>query len=72
MIIAPINAIASWEGYEYQGHVAIYTALKNMYDLLEKGVEISGFELQVEGEEDFSIRENGKYISLHQVKYGAI
>lgn len=72
ILIEPINAITSWENYEYQGHIALYIALKNIYDLLQKGISISGYDLQIEGEEDFSIRKNDKYISIHQVKAGAI
>ena len=72
ILIEPINAITSWENYEYQGHIALYIALKNIYDLLQKGISISGYDLQVEGEEDFSIRKNDKYISIHQVKAGAV
>ena len=72
ILIEPINAIISWENYEYQGHIALYIALKNIYDLLQKGISISGYDLQIEGEEDFSIRENNKYISIHQVKAGAV
>ena len=72
MLIEPVNAISSWESYEYQGHIALYIALKNIYDLLQRGMSISGYDLQIEGEEDFSIRENNKYISIHQVKAGAL
>ena len=72
ILIEPINAITSWENYEYQGHIALYIALKNIYDLLQKGISISGYDLQIEGEEDFSIRKNDKYISIHQVKAGAV
>ena len=72
LLIKPINAITSWEDYEYQGHIALYVALKNIYNLLQSGKSLSDFELQIEGEEDFSIRKNSKYISLHQVKAGAI
>lgn len=72
MLIEPVNAISSWESYEYQGHIALYIALKNIYDLLQRGMSISGYDLQIEGEEDFSIRKNDKYISIHQVKAGAI
>lgn len=72
MIVAPITAIDSWEGYEYQGHVALYVALKNINDLLRDNKSIIGMELQIEGEEDFSIRKDKKYISLHQVKHGAV
>ncbi len=28
LLIEPINAIISWEDYEYQGHVALYIAKK--------------------------------------------
>lgn len=72
ILIEPINAITSWENYEYQGHIALYIALRNIYDLLQYGKSISGYDLQIEGEEDFSIRKNAKYISLHQVKAGAV
>lgn len=72
LLIEPINAIASWEDYEYQGHVSLYIALKSIYDLLQNGNSISGYDLQIEGEEDFSIRKDSKCISLHQVKAGAV
>lgn len=72
ILIEPINAITSWEDYEYQGHIALYIALKKIYDLLHRGISISGYDLQIEGEEDFSIRKNDKYISIHQVKAGAV
>lgn len=62
MIIAPINAIDSWEGYEYQGHIALYTALSNIEVLLKQEKAISNMDLQIEGEEDFSIRKDGKYV----------
>ena len=29
-LIESINAITSWENYEYQGHVALYIAIKNI------------------------------------------
>ena len=72
ILIEPINAITSWEDYEYQGHIALYIALKKIYDLLHRSISISGYDLQIEGEEDFSIRKNDKYISIHQVKAGAV
>ena len=72
ILIEPINAITSWEDYEYQEHIALYIALKNIYDLLQSGISISGYDLQIEGEEDFSIRKGDKYISLHQVKAGTV
>lgn len=72
LLIEPISAITSWEDYEYQGHIALYMALKKIFDLLQSGKSISGYDLQIEGEEDFSIRKDNKYITLHQVKAGAI
>ena len=72
LLIEPFNAITSWEDYEYQGHVALYIALMKIYELLQIDKSISGYDLQIEGEEDFSIRKDSKYLSLHQVKAGAI
>jgi len=72
LLIESISAITSWEDYEYQGHLALYIALKKILDLLQKEESISGYDLQIEGEEDFSIRKDLKYISLHQVKAGAV
>lgn len=74
MIIAPISAIPSWEGFEYQRHIALYIALKHIWDELERDNEgeISLYKLGIEGEEDFSIIKAGNYISLHQVKQGAV
>mgnify|MGYP004573448571 CR=1 FL=1 len=72
LLIEPINAITSWEGYEYQGHIALYVALKSLLKLLKDGTCISDYDLQIEGEEDFSLRKEFKYISLHQVKAGTI
>ena len=71
-LIKPFNAIPSWEDYEYQGHIALYFSLKKILELIQNGESISAYELQLEGEEDFSIRKDSKYISLHQVKAGAI
>ena len=36
LLIEPISAITSWEDYEYQGHLALYIALKRIFDLLHK------------------------------------
>ncbi len=71
-LIRPFNAIISWEDYEYQGHIALYFSLKKILELLQNSESISAYELQLEGEEDFSIRKDSKYVSLHQVKAGAI
>lgn len=53
LLIEPISAITSWEDYEYQGHVALYIALKSILDLLQNGKSVSDYDLQIEGEEDF-------------------
>ncbi|AFL99880.1 hypothetical protein Desde_1461 [Desulfitobacterium dehalogenans ATCC 51507] len=74
MIIAPISAIPSWEGFEYQRHIALFIALKHIWDEFEKDNEgeINLYKLGIEGAEDFSIIKDDHYISLHQVKEGAV
>lgn len=67
------DATPSWEGYEYQGHIALNYAIKNISDIIKKDnwkEEIKKYKIQVEGEEDFAIIKDGNYISLHQVKKG--
>lgn len=71
-IITPINATVSWEGYEYEGHVALNIALLKLNELITNTSDFSRWSLQIEGEEDFSILENGKYKTLHQVKLGSV
>lgn len=34
MLIRPFSAMASWQGYEYQAHVAIYVVLKKIEETL--------------------------------------
>lgn len=72
MLIPPFSAIPSWEGFEYQGYCALYFTLKQIYDLIKNdhAENINDFKLGLEGEDDFSIIQNDKYLSLHQVKYG--
>ena len=74
MIIAPISAIPSWEGFEYQRHIALYIALNHIWHEIELGneEEVRLYKLGIEGEEDFSIIKGDGYISLHQVKEGAV
>lgn len=67
------DATPSWEGYEYQGHIALNYAIKNISDIIKKDnwkEEIKKYKIQVEGEEDFAIIKDDNYISLHQVKKG--
>lgn len=73
MIIGPISAIPSWEGYEYQGHIAIHIALVEIKTLLNSSIDIasSNYTLELEGTEDVSILNGDLYLSLHQVKAGS-
>lgn len=70
-LIAPFSAISSWEGYEFQGHMALNFTFKRILDLIVDGGKIENFLLQLEGEEDFSIINDKKYESIHQVKSGS-
>lgn len=71
-LIAPISAINSWEGYKYQGNIALYVTLSSVKDILSKGESLNDYYIQIEGEEDFALLKNVQYKSLHQVKLGAV
>lgn len=71
-LIAPISAINSWEGYKYQGNIALYITLSYIKDILSKQESLDDYNIQIEGEEDFALLKNGQYKSLHQVKLGAV
>lgn len=58
-LIATINAIYSWEGYKYQGNVALYVTLTSIKNILLSHGSLDGFEVQIEGAEDFSLLQNG-------------
>lgn len=67
------DAIPSWSGYEYQGHIAIIAVLEKLCKLKEEGKEdgIKTCYVSVEDIEDFSIYETNEkngIISTHQVK----
>jgi hypothetical protein len=72
LLISPFSAIPSWEGLEYQGHIAIFVVLKKIKSLLSGSINIatSEYVLEIEGAEDFSIKDGNNYLTLHQVKYG--
>ena len=74
LIIRPYNALPSWIGYEKQGHVALYLALKKISELLAKGkgTLLHQFFLEIEGAEDLSIKKNDTYLTMHQVKTGEL
>ena len=71
-LIAPISAINSWEGYKYQGNIALYVTLSYIKEILLTEESLDGYEVQIEGEEDFSLLKNSQYKSLHQVKLGEV
>lgn len=60
------DATSSWSGYQYQGKIAIYYAIKLLNDLTED--EVDKYSLEIEYMEDFSIKKSKSYISYHQVK----
>lgn len=61
----PRNALASWDGYEFQGQIALIVVLEM---LIEKKYSAEKCEIMLEDIEDFSIYYNGERISIHQVK----
>lgn len=64
------NATSSWSGYNHQGQVGIFLALKELNELLQKGDSYSGYSIEFEKEdgEDVDIVQNNTVISRHQVK----
>lgn len=60
------DASPSWNGYNHQGKVGIYVALEMMNHIPKE--DINKYELELEWFEDFSIKKDGKYESIHQVK----
>lgn len=61
----PRNALASWNGYGFQGQIALIVVLEM---IIEHRVPIETCELILEDLEDFSICVEGERISTHQVK----
>lgn len=68
------NATPSWSGYNYQGKIGIYVALRKILELLEgKDREsaqdlLKDWILEYETAEDFDLKINGQVFSRHQVK----
>lgn len=58
------DASASWNGYMYQGKVALLVVLKKINEVSS----VNELWLESEGIEDFSIVNGKKYESIHQVK----
>lgn len=70
------DATPSWNGYNYQGKVGLYVCLENILIEAKKGVNAPSFALflsehhiEYEWIEDFAIKKNDSYLSLHQVKH---
>lgn len=70
------DATPSWNGYNYQGKVGLYVCLENILIEAKKGVNAPSFALflsehhiEYEWIEDFAIKKNDRYLSLHQVKH---
>lgn len=61
-----VDASPSWHGYNYQGQVGLYVALRKLSEISE--AEIPNYELELEWFEDFCIKKDGEYESIHQVK----
>lgn len=58
------DASSSWNGYMYQGKVALLVTLKK----INETTDIEEYWLELEGVEDFSIGFRESYESVHQVK----
>jgi hypothetical protein len=70
------DATPSWNGYNYQGKVGLYVCLFNILKEARAGVDFPAFDafldehhIEYEWIEDFAIKKNDKYLSLHQVKH---
>ncbi|AXP79762.1 hypothetical protein CJ739_665 [Mariniflexile rhizosphaerae] len=65
------DATPTWNGFNYQGKIALLVVLDKLIELKKNGDSIDEFHLELEWLEDFSIKKNNDYISIHQVKnYG--
>lgn len=64
------NATSSWSGYNHQGQVGIFLALKELSKLLQKDEDYCNHSVQFEKEdgEDIDIVQGDTVISRHQVK----
>ena len=72
------DATPSWNGYNYQGKVGLYVCLTNILMEAKGGIDLPAFDLfldehhiEYEWIEDFAIKKNDIYLSLHQVKHKA-
>jgi len=69
--VLEFDATHSWNGYSYQGKVALIVVLELIIKLIEQGKSLESLKLEFEFIEDFSIKKDDQYIQIHQVKsYG--
>lgn len=61
------DASPSWSGFNYQGKVALYYTLLQI-NALPVQTDLSKLSLVLEDNEDFEVRDNGTFVSFHQVK----
>lgn len=68
------DAVPTWSGFLYQGQVAVYLAVKKIYELEaeEKKKEVNYYSIEMEKCEDIAVVYEGEeckqYESIHQVK----
>ena len=63
------DATPTWNGFNYQGKIALYVVLDKLIELNNLGV--NDYSIELEWFEDFAIKKNDNYITIHQVKnYG--
>jgi len=67
-IAVPESAISSWGGFAYQGKVALYHSICLLCDKSFLGNPLASFHLQLDSTDDFAIYDQGKAVSVHQVK----
>ncbi|TMO81728.1 ABC-three component system protein [Pseudoalteromonas spongiae] len=72
------DATPSWNGYVYQGKIGIYVVLKKILQKLQTNPNreelvtfLENYSIEYEWIEDFAIKNNTQYESLHQVKHKA-
>ena len=70
MAEASHSAIPTWSGYIYQGKVAFFHSLCLIEKKLSNDLDydFNDYGLEVEWQEDFSIKKRKSYLSVHQVK----
>lgn len=62
------DASPSWNGFNHQGKIGVLVVLKMINDLKLSFNVCESYELELEWLEDFSVKKDNDYISIHQVK----